>query len=405
MMKEAWHIDHSRMVKPPQRPPSKRWEKVVHPKFPKEPKENDFKWERQHQAAFDAIKEYLSKPPMLIPPIASSVKIPEGILKKVIVIEKRMLPSIHQRGMTVEACSLDVTPTNWRHPIIEHLRNPSSKASRRTRMQALNYVLLGDVLYRKGQDELLLSCLSPDESCHVMSDVQNGICGAHQARIKIRACQLHGPLQRVLASELHPIVKPWPFRGWAIDLIGKSYPSSSKGHSFIIVATYYFTKWVDARPMKKIEQEDVIKFIKEDLIHRSLRIAIQNGLNCGEYNEATIMELEDIEEARLTALDVMKAQKLKVARAYNKRVKQKNLAKGSLIWKVVLPLGKKDSRYGKWSPNWEGPFQIHKVLKGGAYWLKSLNGELHPHKINGMYLKPFYPTVWEAWDSSASTSA
>ncbi|GKV33401.1 hypothetical protein SLEP1_g41920 [Rubroshorea leprosula] len=439
--------------------------------------------------------------------IASSVKMPEGILEKVIVIEKRMLPSIHQRGITVEACSLDVTPTGWRHPIIEHLRNPSSKTSRRTRMQALNYVLLGDVLYRRGQDELLLRCLGLDESCHVMSDVHNGICGAHQAGIKMRW------IIRRHASELHPIVKPWPFRGWAIDLIGKIYPPSSKGRSFIIVATDYFTEWVEARPMKKVEQGDVIKFIKEDLIHRfglpetitsdqgtvfvgsqveafakdmgfhllnstphyaqangqaeasnkivinilekmvddnprrwhelfsdtlwayrtsqrsstkvtpfsltyghdavlpmeltarSLRIAIQNGLNSGEYNEAMIMELEDLEEAGLTALDVMKAQKLKVARAYNKRVKQKNLAEGSLVWKAVLPLGKKDPRYGKWSPNWKGPFQIHKVLKGGAYWLKSLNGELHPRKINGIYLKPYYPTVWEAQDSSASTSA
>ncbi|GKU89515.1 hypothetical protein SLEP1_g3644 [Rubroshorea leprosula] len=113
--------------------------------------------------------------------IASGVKMPEGILEKVIVIEKRMLPSIHQRRITVEACSLDVTPTDWRHPIIEHLRNPSSKTSRRMRMQALNYVLLGDVLYCKGQDELLLRCLSLDESCHVMLDVHNGICGAHQA--------------------------------------------------------------------------------------------------------------------------------------------------------------------------------------------------------------------------------
>ncbi|GKV11259.1 hypothetical protein SLEP1_g22525 [Rubroshorea leprosula] len=422
--------------------------------------------------------------------IASSVKMPEGILEKVIVIEKRILPSIHQRGVTVEACSLDVTPTDWRHPIIEHLRNPSSKTSRRTRMQALNYVLLGDVLYRRGQDELLLRCLGLDESCHVMLDVHNAP-----------------------AFEFHPIVKPWPFRGWAIDLIGKIYPPSSKGHSFIIVAIDYFTKWVEARPMKKVEQGDVIKFIKEDLIHRfglpetitsdqgtafvgsqaeafakdmgfhllnltphyaqangqaeasnkiiinilekmvddnpkrwhelfsdtlwayrtsqrssakvtpfsltyghdavlpmeltarSLWIAIQNGLNSGEYNEAMIMELEDLEEARLTALDVMKAHKLKVAQAYNKRVKQKNLTEGSLVWKAVLPLGKKDPRYGKWSPNWGGPFQIHKVLKGGAYWLKSLNGELHLRKINGIYLKPYYPIVWEARDSSASTSA
>lgn len=26
-------------------------------------------------------------------------------------------------------------------------------------------------------------------------------------------CQKHGPIQRITAEELHPIVNPWPFRG------------------------------------------------------------------------------------------------------------------------------------------------------------------------------------------------
>ncbi|GKV39526.1 hypothetical protein SLEP1_g47284 [Rubroshorea leprosula] len=337
-------------------------------------------------------------------------------------------------------------------------------------MQALNYVLLEDVLYRRGHDELLLRCLGPDEYCQIMSDVHNGICGAHQAGIKMRwlirrhgffwpsilkdcisyakgckACQIHGPLQRVPASELHPIVKPWPFRGWVIDLIGKVYPPSTRGHSFIIVATDYFTKWVEAKPMKKgtvFVGAQVEAFAKEmgfrlltstphyaqangqaeasnrivinllekmvddnprcwhellsdtiwayrtsqrsstkvtpfsltyghdavlpmELSARSLRIAIQHGLTSGEYNEAMILELEDLEE-------------------------------GDLVWKIILPPRKKDPRFGKWSPNWEGPFRIHEVLKGGAYWLESLNGELHPRKINGIYLKPYYPMIWEA---------
>jgi hypothetical protein len=29
---------------------------------------------------------------------------------------------------------------------------------------------------------------------------------------------------------MNTIVKPWPFRGWAMDMIGKINPSSSKGH-------------------------------------------------------------------------------------------------------------------------------------------------------------------------------
>ncbi|GKV13532.1 hypothetical protein SLEP1_g24528 [Rubroshorea leprosula] len=319
-----------------------------------------------------------------------------------------------------------------------------------------------------------------------------------------KSCQIHRPLQRVPAFELNSIVKLWPFRGWAIDLIGKVYPPSSKGHSFIIVATDYFTKWVEAKPMKKVDQSNVIKFIKEDIIHRfglpetittdqgtvfvsqqmeafakemgfrllnstphyaqangqaaasnkvvinllekmvddnprrwhellsetlwayrtsqrtstkmtpfaltyghdavlpmeltvkSLRIAIQHNLQSGEYDEAMMLELEDLEDTRLVALDRLQAQKLKIAKSYNKRVKGKNLVVGDLVWKAILPLGKKDHRFGKWSPNWEGPFRIHEVLKGGAYWLESLVGELHPRKINGIYLKPYYPTVWEA---------
>ncbi|GKV44010.1 hypothetical protein SLEP1_g51239 [Rubroshorea leprosula] len=54
------------------------------------------------------------------------------------------------------------------------------------------------------------------------------------------------------------------------------------------------------------------------------------------------------------------------------------IVEGDLVWKAILPPGKKDPRFRKWSPNWVGPFRIHKVLRRGAYWLKSLNGELHP---------------------------
>ncbi|GKV02859.1 hypothetical protein SLEP1_g15243 [Rubroshorea leprosula] len=133
-----------------------------------------------------------------------------------------------------------------------------------------------------------------------------------------------------------------------------------------------------------------------ELTARSLRVMIQHNLQSGEYDEAMMLELEDLEDSRLTALDRLQAQKLKVAKSYNKRVKGKNLVVGDLVWKAILPLGKKNHRFGKWSPNWEGPFRIHEVLRGGAYWLESLDRELHPKKINGIYLKPYYPTVWEA---------
>ena len=53
-----------------------------------------------------------------------------------------------------------------------------------------------------------------------------------------------------------------------MDLIGKIYLTSSKGHNFILVAIDYFTKWVEAVPLNKVEQKDVIQFIKKQIIHR-----------------------------------------------------------------------------------------------------------------------------------------
>ena len=53
-----------------------------------------------------------------------------------------------------------------------------------------------------------------------------------------------------------------------MDLIGKIHPTSSKGHNFILIAIDYVTKWVQTVPLKKAEQKDVIKIIKEQIIHR-----------------------------------------------------------------------------------------------------------------------------------------
>ena len=46
------------------------------------------------------------------------------------------------------------------------------------------------------------------------------------------------------------------------------YTPSSRQHCFISVATDYFTKWIEAIPIRSVTQATVIKFIKEQIIHR-----------------------------------------------------------------------------------------------------------------------------------------
>src|SRR4026209_619954 len=72
-----------------------------------------------------------------------------------------------------------------------------------------------------------------------------------------QACQRFSKIQMVLASVMNPIIKPWPFRGWAIDTIGQINLPSSKGH-----------QWVEAVPMRSVASKDGISFVKEHIIHK-----------------------------------------------------------------------------------------------------------------------------------------
>jgi transposase InsO family protein len=81
-------------------------------------------------------------------------------------------------------------------------------------------------------------------------------------------CQKFGNLQLVPAVELHPIIKPWPFRGWSLDFVGEIHPSSSKGHRFVLVTIDYFTKWAEVVALKNMTHREVIGFITEHIIHR-----------------------------------------------------------------------------------------------------------------------------------------
>jgi hypothetical protein len=192
-----------------------------------------------------------------------------------------------------EVLTSAVNTDDWRREIVDYLKNPSKKVERRIRFQATKYVLLDDELYYRTIDGVLLKCVSSDESKSLMGEIHEGVCGAHQSAFKMKwmirrngyywpniledcfkyfkgcqGCQKFGNIQRAPALAMNPIIKPWPFRGWAIDLIGQIYPPSSKGHKFILVATDYFTKWVEAIPLKKVTSANMIDFVQEHIVYR-----------------------------------------------------------------------------------------------------------------------------------------
>jgi len=106
----------------------------------------------------------------------------------------------------------------------------------------------------------------------------------------------------------------------------------------------------------------------------SRRLSFQDQLATDDY--ATLMkdELDDLAGHRLKALMSIEENKKRVARWYDKKVKAREFANGDLVWKLILPIGTKSSKFGKWSPNWEGTYRINLSAPGNAYILETLEG-------------------------------
>jgi transposase InsO family protein len=69
------------------------------------------------------------------------------------------------------------------------------------------------------------------------------------------------------ATELHPLTSPWPFAQWGLDIVGP-FPLASESRKYLLVATDYFTKWVEAEALKHITQNDVRQFIWKNIVTR-----------------------------------------------------------------------------------------------------------------------------------------
>ena len=126
------------------------------------------------------------------------------------------------------------------------------------------------------------------------------------------------------------------------------------------------------------------------------RLAKQNDLSAIDYHNLMMDNIDEVTDKRLKALKEIEKDKLRVARAYNKKVKLKSFQVGDLVWKTILPLGMKSNKFGRRSPSWEGPYKIIKVISRNSYMMETVQDERLPRAINGRYLKKFYPSIWQS---------
>jgi hypothetical protein len=81
----------------------------------------------------------------------------------------------------------------------------------------------------------------------------------------------------------------------------------------------------------------------------SRRTSLQDQLSLDDYSAMMKEELKDLTGIRLRALENIEKNKKRIARWYDKKVKVKDFVEGDLVWKLILPIGSRDPKYGKWS--------------------------------------------------------
>ena len=157
---------------------------------------------------------------------------------------------------------------------------------------ATHYFVEGGILFRKGFNGEPLRCLGTPEAQSIMQEVHASECGNHQGKKRLLqqllnlryfwptmkqdtakhvktcdTCQVHGSLIHTHPTNLQNMTTPWPFHTWGLDLIGPiNLPSN--GYIWMLLAMEYFTKWVEAVPLKKATGPTVANFVYEHIICR-----------------------------------------------------------------------------------------------------------------------------------------
>ena len=158
-------------------------------------------------------------------------------------------------------------------------------------MQVAHFTLIGDYLYKRSFGGSYLRCLDHLEAQYVLVELHEGVCDNHsrgrslahhaysqgyywptmkqdaEAYVKrCDKCQRYAPIPHMSFETLNPITSPWPFTQWGMDIVGPL-PTTTVQKKFLLIATNYFSKWVEAEAYASIKDKDVTKFVWKNIVY------------------------------------------------------------------------------------------------------------------------------------------
>nr|CAN82630.1 hypothetical protein VITISV_028132 [Vitis vinifera] len=166
------------------------------------------------------------------------------------------------------------------------------KQTHKVWVQAARFTLIGGHMYKRSFTGPYLRCLGHSEAQYVLAELHEGICGnhsggrslAHKAHSqgyywptmkkdaaayvkRCDKCQRYAPIPHMPSAMLKSVSGPWPFAQWGMDIVG-SLPAAPAQKKFLLVATDYFSKWVEAEAYASIKDKYVTKFVWKNIVCR-----------------------------------------------------------------------------------------------------------------------------------------
>ncbi|GJZ99563.1 reverse transcriptase domain-containing protein [Tanacetum coccineum] len=214
-------------------------------------------------------------------------------LTKQILVEELKKKSINEAEVLAV---MEKEGDTWMTPIYNYLTKETLPAEnekvRAVRRKSRRYIVINGVLYKKSYLGPWLWCVGTLQANYVLREIHEGSCSMHagtryvvakaiqtgyywptmhaNARKMIRECQdcqVHRPVPRNPQQKLTPIMSPWPFYKWGIDIAGP-FPEGPGKVKFPIVAIDYFTKWIKAKVVATITGNQIKKFVWDNIVCR-----------------------------------------------------------------------------------------------------------------------------------------
>ena len=146
---------------------------------------------------------------------------------------------------------------------------------------------------------------------------------------------------------------------------------------------------IGVTPYSLVYSSEAVLLIEVEI--QSLRVLAETKVLEEDWVKQRYKQLVLIDKKRARAQYHAQGYRKRIARAFNKKVRPRNLKEGDLVLKVL-----RDETFdlsGKMKPRWSGPFIIKKIMLGGATRITNLDGEEMLRPINKDRLRRYQ--IWK----------